>query len=108
MIRISTSVKTFHVDTVTPVSIYLRLRDGFRYCLLLESADHRGLKDAWSYICVKPFAQFKVEDSQIRITLPDGTDSRRPITARTDVRNSLDEFIGSFILTERDSSIPSA
>ena len=48
--KISISVKTRRVlaDTVTPVSLYLRLRDHFGGSVLLESSDFRSMENCFS------------------------------------------------------------
>ncbi|RYE89706.1 MAG: anthranilate synthase component I family protein, partial [Cytophagaceae bacterium] len=38
-------------DTLTPVSLYLRLRDQFVGTLLLESSDYHGNNNSFSYLC---------------------------------------------------------
>ena len=38
-------------DTLTPVSIYLKLRDVFPNSLLLESSDYNQNQKGFSYIC---------------------------------------------------------
>ncbi|GAA4355433.1 anthranilate synthase component I family protein [Hymenobacter saemangeumensis] len=47
-------------DTVTPVSLYLRLRDQYANCLLLESADYHGQQNAFSYLVCEPLATFEL------------------------------------------------
>ncbi|NNM10082.1 MAG: anthranilate synthase component I family protein, partial [Flavobacteriaceae bacterium] len=38
-------------DTLTPVSVYLRLRDKYPNSLLLESSDYRANDNTFSFIC---------------------------------------------------------
>lgn len=52
-------------DLLTPVGIYLRLRDMYSQSLLLECGDHSLRSNAMSYICIKPFRGVEV--------LPEGT-----------------------------------
>ncbi|HEX8348706.1 MAG TPA: anthranilate synthase component I family protein, partial [Hymenobacter sp.] len=55
------ALKTRHVrllaDTVTPVGLYLRLRDQYSNCLLLESSDYHGQQNAFSYLACDPLAR---------------------------------------------------
>ncbi len=48
-------------DTVTPVGLYLRLRDHYANCLLLESADYHGQQNAFSYLVCEPLATFELQ-----------------------------------------------
>lgn len=59
--------KTFQMlaDTLTPVSIYLKLRDQFPQSVLLESTDYKSHVNSYSFVGVQPIASFKVENKQI-------------------------------------------
>lgn len=52
-------------DTITPVSIYLKVRDRYAHSLLLESSDYHGSENSLSYICFDPMAEFRVEMDQV-------------------------------------------
>ena len=56
MPRVFCTTETFLVDAVTPVAVYLRVRDRYPHTLLLESADYRGQAGSWSFVCAKPRA----------------------------------------------------
>ena len=49
--RLKTYKKKFLVDTITPVSVYLRIRDKYPNSLLLESSDYNSNNNSFSYIC---------------------------------------------------------
>jgi anthranilate synthase component I len=70
---ITTRNKKLLADTLTPVSIYLKLRDRFVNTLLLESSDYHGNEDSFSYICCDPVASFKLNDGKVEQLFPDGT-----------------------------------
>ncbi len=52
-------------DTLTPVSLYLRLRDQFVGTLLLESSDYHGHDNSFSYLCFGPVARFELDKNQL-------------------------------------------
>jgi anthranilate synthase component 1 len=58
-IQIETHCTRMLADVVTPVGIYLRLRDRFRDTVLLESADHHAAENSWSFIGVNAIAGFE-------------------------------------------------
>ncbi len=91
-------------DLITPVSIYLRIRDKFPNAILLESSDYHGGRNSMTYICFDVLADFKVENSQIRILYPDGEQEINPITDLNTLPDTLDEFLHSFELHEEGSS----
>jgi anthranilate synthase component 1 len=58
-------------DTITPVSIYLKVRDRYANSILLESSDYHGSENSLSYICFDPISEFRVQNDRIDITFPD-------------------------------------
>ncbi|NRD20651.1 anthranilate synthase component I family protein [Winogradskyella eckloniae] len=68
-----THYKKILADTITPVSIYLKIRDKFPNSILLESSDYHANDNSFSYICCNPIASIKVENNNIHQTYPDGS-----------------------------------
>ena len=58
--KFKTNVREILADTVTPVSVYLKMRDIYPNALLLESSDHHSLENSYSFICLKPEASIEV------------------------------------------------
>jgi anthranilate synthase component I len=83
-------------DTITPVNIYLRLRDVFAGSILLESSDYHGNENSLSFICCDPIATFKVFHEQAEITLPGKPLAKVAINKPGQVTYLLDEFRNSF------------
>ncbi len=86
-------------DTVTPVSIYLRLRDRYANSILLESTDFHAKENSFSYICCQPIARFEVANGKVNQVLPDGN-SQTIAANRATLVNELDAFVNSFEHTE--------
>ncbi|MGB3774159.1 MAG: anthranilate synthase component I family protein [Leeuwenhoekiella sp.] len=93
---LKTKSKKLLADTITPVSIYLRLRDKFPNSLLLESSDYRANDNTFSYICCNPIASIKVENERIFQEFPDGEQTVTHIEASTNVVKILEDFAQSF------------
>ncbi|MCP4053407.1 MAG: anthranilate synthase component I family protein [Mesoflavibacter sp.] len=68
-----THYKKILADTITPVSIYLKIRDKYPNSILLESSDYHANDNSFSYICFNPIASIKVDDKAITQTFPDGS-----------------------------------
>jgi len=68
-----THYKKILADTITPVSIYLKIRDKFPNSILLESSDYHANDNSFSYICFNPIASIKVEGNDVTQTFPDGS-----------------------------------
>ena len=58
----NTIVKNQLSDTITPVSLYTKIRDKFSNTLLLESSDYHSKEESYSFICIEPLVTLKVED----------------------------------------------
>ena len=105
-IKFSPRVKEILADTVTPVSIYLKLRDIYPNTLLLESSDYHGNENSYSFICIKPEATFMVGQNIIRVKYPDRQDEIRPVEKHGQVADELDAFFQSFRPTNGLPNIP--
>ena len=85
-------------DIITPVTIYLKIRDKFPNAILLESSDYHGNSNSMSYICFDVMAEFIAEDYQIQINFPDGHQEKIPIKDKQTLSDNLNEFLKSFII----------
>lgn len=97
--KLNTSVKRQLADTVTPVSIYLRLRDRFANSLLLESSDYHGNENTFSYICCDQIASIKLIDQSLQIRLPDREETKQ-LQAGASLTPHLRAFANSFESTD--------
>lgn len=79
-------------DTVTPVSIYLKVRDKFSSTILLESTDYHSRENCFSFICMQPIASFSVQNKQLQIKYPDGTQHQQVLTKQASVPKQLQIF----------------
>ena len=102
---LKTKSKKLLADTITPVSVYLRLRDKFPNSLLLESSDYRANDNTFSYICCNPIASIKVEKECVFQEFPDGKQLRTPIEESTDVVKILEDFAQSFETEKTDYKV---
>lgn len=96
MYTLRTTSKKLLADTLTPVNIYLKLRDVFACSLLLESSDYHGHENSLSFICCDPIASFEVDGQQVSILYPDGKSERETLKKRGEAVELLDRFRDSF------------
>ena len=99
---LKTHSKKILADTITPVSVYLRLRDRFPNSLLLESSDYRANDNTFSYICCKPIASITVKDEIITESFPDGKTTTTSIDTTTDVVGIIEAFAKNFETEDND------
>jgi anthranilate synthase component 1 len=103
--KIITSLHPFPpglADIITPVTIYLKIRDKFPNTILLESSDYHGNNNSMSYICFDVLAEFKAECYKIQMNFPDGHQERIAIRNKETVSENFNLFLKSF-KTEKGS-----
>ncbi len=105
MKTIRTLTRTLLADMITPVGIYLKLRDEYPNSILLESSDFHHLENCYSYICLEPRADFMVQDQRITHRIGNGAPETKEIQKPEDVMESLDSFIQSFDFTEQGKNL---
>lgn len=96
---------TYHqmlADTLTPVSMYFKIRDVFPQSILLESSDYHANDKSFSYICCNPIAHFKVENERIQLEYPDKSTKEITINKRDQVIEELQNFSSSFEVEEQN------
>ncbi|WP_299438013.1 anthranilate synthase component I family protein [uncultured Aquimarina sp.] len=99
---LTTHFKQILADTITPVSVYLKIRDRFPNSLLLESSDYRGNENSFSYICCNPIATIKIENETIYESFPDKTHKETAITHDTDIPLIIEQFGRKFQTSKSD------
>ena len=93
---ILTSYRKRLADTITPVSIYLQIRDRFANPILLESSDYHGQENSYSYICFNPLATFSFNAGEVKETLPLGYSVSYKVSSDQKLMESLRAFGNKF------------
>lgn len=97
--NIKTITTTCLSDTITPVGLYLKLRDQFHNSFLLESSDYHGNENNFSFICIKPLATFYANENTVKTTIL-GADKRHIVSNKKEVISHLQNFISGFNVEE--------
>ncbi|MGY6559220.1 MAG: anthranilate synthase component I family protein [Nitritalea sp.] len=96
-IHLTTRHEKLLADIVTPVGIYLQVRDRFTNPILLESSDYHGQENSYSYICFNPIAHFSFDGQHVSQQLPGETQpERRPLEAGQSLVDALQQFSARF------------
>jgi anthranilate synthase component 1 len=90
-----THYKKILADTITPVSIYLKIRDKYPNSILLESSDYHASDNSFSYICFNPIASITVNADTIEQQYPDGS-SKKNYTDKVSVTDEIHKFTKRF------------
>ena len=99
-------VRKILADTVTPVSIYLRLRKLYPKAILLESSDYHGNENAYSFICFSPLAFFKVDGGEASVDLPGMPPEHFRISDNRRLDDELDAFFKTFHVESGEIELP--
>ncbi|RNC91587.1 MAG: anthranilate synthase component I family protein [Allomuricauda sp.] len=94
--KLQTTYKQILADTITPVSVYLKIRDKYPNSILLESSDYHANDNSFSYICCNPIASIKIENEVITSRYPDGRSESKNLTPSSDVPAELNRFAQTF------------
>ena len=100
--KLKTHYKKILADTISPVSVYLKVRDKFPNSILLESSDYHGNDNSFSYICCNPIASIKVENAVVTKTYPDQSTESSSVTVDK-VTMEIDAFTTQFE-TQKDTA----
>ncbi len=92
---IKTITRRYLADIVTPVSIYLKVRDKYSESVLLESSDSRSLENCFSFIGIEPIARFQAQTGRVTEMTTDGKKHTKYIT-NDKVLAEFKKFVASF------------
>jgi anthranilate synthase component I len=84
------------LDTETPVSIFLKLREHFHQCIMLESVDKQTSNDRHSFICFEPMAEITITDLTIRTSFFSKPPTETTCRAYDEILPQVIKFFESF------------
>lgn len=88
--------KKIIADTITPVSVYLKVRDHYPNSILLESSDYHANDNSFSYVCFNPIASVSIQNNTYTEIYPDGSVNAIEISSDTDVPGLISKFSQQF------------
>ena len=83
-------------DLVTPVGVYMKLRDLYPQSILMESSDYHAASNARSFIGVDPVAHVQVAHGVASCQYPDKSTASRPIGPDFSAADAINKFLRSF------------
>jgi len=90
-------------DVITPVSMYLKLRDRFPQSILLESSDYHSPENASSFIALEPIANICLKDN---LLIESFGSERKETNIKGQpigfLANQLESFVKQFDLEDKD------
>ena len=100
MYKLNSVKKNIIVDTITPVSIYLKLRDKYSNTILLESSDYSAKDNSYAYICCNPIAKFYVKKNTLFTEYPDGSKFQKEVVKDIRIFSELEKFMNKFSIQD--------
>lgn len=94
--QLTTRTERLLADTVTPVSIYLKIRDRYENPILLESSDYHSSDNSFSFICCQPIASFSVHQGAVTQSFPDSSKKTQNLENPQDAVALLTKFASRF------------
>lgn len=101
-----TTYRSILADTLTPVAMYMRLRDTYPGSILLESNEYGQRSNSYSFLCCNPVASFEVNYKNITSTFPDGTERVEKFSKNYKLAQGLETFKNHFDAIKTDTAYP--
>jgi len=98
-ININVLSKRKLADVLTPVSLFLKLRDYFTEPMLLESNDFNSRENSYSFIGLEAIASIQVKNGKIITLLPGNKKTELSSSPSGAVENAIAEFLNQFEIT---------
>ncbi len=103
--RIKTNYLKFISDTLTPVSIFLKIRDVYNKVFLLESSDYKGSDNSLSYICFDSISNISINNNLVKINY-DNNEELYELNNENDASYYLNDFSKRFDSENKAFSFP--
>jgi anthranilate synthase component 1 len=85
-------------DTITPISVFLNLRDVYKSVSLFESSDYHSKENSKSFICVNPIVTLKVNNGELQQFENDNLKATTKFNSIEDLQNHTNDY--DFVDTE--------
>ena len=94
--------KKIIADTITPVEVYLKIRDVFPNSLLLESSDYRSSNNNFSFICFNEIGSIKIKDFVLQEKFPDGKTSSEELKQSVNIPDIIHKYLDNLDIDQNE------
>ena len=94
-IKIKSFSKKIIADTITPVEVYLKIRDRFPNSILLESSDYMQTANNFSFICFNQTGFFELKNHSINLKYP-GEKPKEIQLSNKSITEYLNDYINGY------------
>lgn len=93
---VSSQVQQLIADSVTPTSLYRKLRARFSHMKLLEGAEVSERGTCFSFLLLEPFAWIQAQESSCEMSFPDGHTETHALAQPEQLMTCLQNFFERF------------
>ena len=98
-IKLNNYHKKIFADTITPVEVYLKIRDIFPNSLLLENSDYMLANNNYSFICFNQIGYIKIKNNEVNCSYPEGEDESRMLAKDEKISTVIHDYLENFETT---------
>lgn len=101
-IKLNNYHKKIFADTITPVEVYLKIRDVYPNSLLLENSDYMLANNNYSFICFNQIGYIKIKNNEITFSYPGEAVTSKLLSKNEKVSDVIHQYLDRFETSESD------
>ena len=101
-IKLNNYHKKIFADTITPVEVYLKIRDIYPNSLLLENSDYMLANNNYSFICFNQIGYIKIKNNEITFSYPGETVNSKLLSKNEKVSDVIHQYLDRFETSKSD------
>ena len=94
--------KKIFADTITPVEVYLKIRDIYPNSLLLENSDYMLANNNYSFICFNQIGYIKIKNNEITFSYPGEAVTSMQLSKNEKVSDVIHQYLDRFETSKSD------
>ena len=101
-IKLNNYHKKIFADTITPVEVYLKIRDIYPNSLLLENSDYMLANNNYSFICFNQIGYIKIKNNKITFSYPGEAVTSNQLSKNEKVSDVIHQYLDRFETSKSD------
>jgi anthranilate synthase component 1 len=101
-IKLNNYQKKIFADTITPVEVYLKIRDIYPNSLLLENSDYMLANNNYSFICFNQIGYIKIKNNEITFSYPGEAVTSKQLSKNEKVSDVIHQYLDRFETSKSD------
>ena len=101
-IKLNNYHKKIFADTITPVEVYLKIRDIYPNSLLLENSDYMLANNNYSFICFNQIGYIKIKDNEVTSSYPGEEINSKMLSENEKISDIIHNYLDKFQTVESE------